>query len=199
VGAGGTLTPMTDPASGLPVYVATGVRPSAVATAVVPVNINGANFSAPFVYVANQGSNTISVYQGNPSTGVLAAVGTPVATGNGPTAMVALNDVLYVSNGVDNTISVYSISSSPTANPGTLTPIGQPVSTGTNPVAISYATVNLTTYLYVVNRQSNDVYAYAINFTTQGPAPYGSLTLIAKYAAGTAPTSVAIPYSLAGG
>jgi 6-phosphogluconolactonase (cycloisomerase 2 family) len=188
---------MTDPVSGLAIYVAAGVRPSAVATAVVPVNINGGTFSAPFVYVANQGSNNISVYQGDPSAGVLAAVGTPVAAGNGPTAMLALNDVLYVTNGVDNTISVYSISSSPTADPGTLTPIGQPVSTGTDPVAISYATVNLTTYLYVVNQQSNDVYAYAIS--TQGPAPYGSLTLVAKYAAGTAPTSVAIPYSLTGG
>jgi 6-phosphogluconolactonase (cycloisomerase 2 family) len=193
VGSGGALTGPNNP-------IPTGSNPSAIVAQVLSVIINAAIVYEPFVYVANHGSNDISMYQGN-AFGGLAALGTPVATGNGPTSMVIVNGaLLYVANGLDNTISAYAISPSQTANTGTLTSLGlPPVATGTTPVAMTSAFVNLTTYLYVVNSQSNDVYVYSVTGTTGGTLPFGTLTLVGKYAVGSAPTSVTVPFASGGG
>ena len=184
--------------------IASGVNPSAVATDVLMTGFVGASFWEPYVYVANQGSNTISVYQGDYTTGVLAPLGEALAAGNGPTALALVSGgLLYVANGADNTISAYSIATS-LSNTGTLTPLGITVATGTNPVAMSYAVVGNasfinTTYLYVVNNQSNDVYVYRVTTTAGGTIPYGTLTPIGKFAVGSAPTSIAIPFALSSG
>jgi 6-phosphogluconolactonase (cycloisomerase 2 family) len=197
VATDGTLSLVTNPL-GLPGGnpVAAGTNPSAVATYISPAAPNV--FSAPYVYVANQGSNNISVYQGDANSGLLAALGSPIAAGNGPTALVVVPpNLLYVANGLDNTVSAYSISTA-APNTGLLTPLGSSVATGANPVALTFAFINISSaYLYVVDSQSNDVYAYLIT-TTAGPA-YGSLTFVGKYAVGTAPTSVAVPYNVFGG
>jgi 6-phosphogluconolactonase (cycloisomerase 2 family) len=202
VASDGTLTLASNP-TGLPGTnpVAAGTNPSAVATYVSqppppPPNV----FSAPYVYVANQGSNNISVYQGDANSGLLTALGSAVAAGNGPTALVMVPpNLLYVANGLDNTVSAYSISTA-APNTGLLTPLGSGVATGANPVALTFAFVNISSaYLYVVNGQSNDVYAYLITTTVGGVPAYGSLTFVGKYAVGTAPTSVTVPYSQFGG
>jgi 6-phosphogluconolactonase (cycloisomerase 2 family) len=187
----GTLNPTNDLTTGTNT-IAAGTKPSAIATDVLFETINQVNLDVPYVYVANQTDATISAYQADPFSGALTALGSPVATGNGPTAMVEAAGFLYVANGLDNTISVYSIATSAPATPGTLTLIGT-VATGTNPAALTAATVNVTTYLYAVNTTSNDVYVYSVDFST------GALTFIAKYAVGSAPTAIAVPYSVSGG
>lgn len=207
VAGDGTLTlaspvpPSTNP-------VAAGTNPSAVAADVLTTNIASASFPVPYVYVANQGSDNVSVYQADPISGVLGAFGSPVTTGHGPTSMalIAFNnvqvlDLLYVANGLDNTISGYSIQTALSGPPGTVTPLGITVATGAHPVAMTHAFVGIsaTAYLYVVDDQSNDVYVYQITTTVGGVPAYGSLTLIGKYAVGTAPTSVTVPYTQSGG
>jgi 6-phosphogluconolactonase (cycloisomerase 2 family) len=176
--------------------VAAGTKPSAVVGQAIATNYQGADIEFPYVYVANQGSNTISVYQGIPLSGAIAAYGSPVATGNGPTSMVIINEtLLYVANGDDNTVSAYSIDTAPlSGTTGMPTPLGITVATGTHPVAVTVADVIGELYLYVVNSQSNDVYVYLVTDTATG-----ALTLVGKYAVGIAPTSVAVPFSNAGG
>jgi 6-phosphogluconolactonase (cycloisomerase 2 family) len=195
VATDGTLTLAGTPPTINP--VAAGMTPSAVATY---VSLPAAAPSTPYVYVANQGSNDISVYQGDPITGTLTAFGSPVATGNGPTAMVRVPpNLLYVANGLDNTVSGYSIGTAAPST-GVLTPLGSSVATGSHPVAMTYAPVNISSaYLYVVDGQSNDVYAYLITTSIGGVPAFGSLTFVGKYAVGTAPTSVTVPYSQFGG
>ena len=180
--------------------------PSAAVADVLTTNVAGANYPVAYVFVANQGSNTISPYQGDANTGLLNALA-PVATGNGPTSMALVRfqaapqlDLLYVANGTDNTISAYSVQTS-LAGPGALTPLGVVATTGTHPVAMTYAFVgvNSNAFLYVVNDQSNDLYVYQITTTVGAVPAYGALTLIGKYAVGTAPTSVTVPFTQSGG
>jgi 6-phosphogluconolactonase (cycloisomerase 2 family) len=199
VGATGALTFITDPAAPITNPIAAGTNPSAVVTDALTVTVNAVSFDVPYVYVANQGSNNIFVYEGSVNDGSLTQFGGPVATGNGPTAMVVvLQELLYVANGTDNTISAYSITTSPTANTGTLTPLGLTVAAGTKPVALTQALVGNNQYVFAVNNQSNDVYVYQVTTATGGALPFGTLTLVGKYAVGTAPTSVAVPVAPTG-
>jgi 6-phosphogluconolactonase (cycloisomerase 2 family) len=195
-----TLIP-TDPAAGLPNPVATGVKPSAVAATTINVGVPGTttDIETPFVYVANQTDDTITMYSGN-ATNYNAPIGLPKAfgtvnTGRGPTSLAVIGNLLYVANGLDNTVEAYSIDTSTTATTGTLTRLNLTFPTGTDPVFLQYAYVDYAPYLYVVNALSNDLYVYAV--TTEGTEaqPLGTLTLVGKYAVGTAPTSVAAPYT----
>ena len=188
--------------------IAAGTTPSAVVADVLTTNVAGANFPVAYVFVANQGSNSIFAYQGDSNTGLLNAP-TSVATGNAPTSMALVRfqsgqpDLLYVANGADNTISAYSVQTAVTGTPGALTSLGVMATTGpgTHPVAMTYAFVgaNDLPYLYVVNDQSNDLYVYQITNAVGGVPAFGSLTLVGKYAVGTAPTSVTVPFTQAGG
>ncbi len=84
---------------------AAGMSPSAVT-----VSPNGS-----FLYVSNQGANTVSGYTITPGTGVLvplgANVGNPFATGMSPSAVTVSpnGSFLYVSNQESNTVSGYAI------------------------------------------------------------------------------------------
>ena len=92
--------------------------------------------SGRFVYVANQGSNNVSAYTINQTTGALSPIpGSPFAVGNGPVfvAVDMSGSFVYVTNQGDNTVSAFSI------NPasGALTPVaGSPFNTGTAPVSV---------------------------------------------------------------
>ena len=81
-----------------------------------------------FLYAANVSSRTISVYSINPLTGVLTAVGTPVASGaNGTNGLFfhPSGNYLYATNQSGNSISAFSV-----AGDGTLTAItGSPFAT----------------------------------------------------------------------
>jgi 6-phosphogluconolactonase len=90
-----------------------------------------------FVYVANQGSNNISAFALEGTTGALTPLaGSPFAAGNQPSS-VAIDPTgmfAYVVNTGAGTVSVYAID----ATSGALTPIsGSPVAKGTQPAAIA--------------------------------------------------------------
>jgi 6-phosphogluconolactonase len=71
------------------------------------VDPNGA-----FLYAANNGSNTVSVYSIDTTSGALASAGLPIATGSGPLALTIdpSDSFLYVANLASNSVSAYSIS-----------------------------------------------------------------------------------------
>ena len=79
---------------------ATGTKPASVAV----------NPSGKFAYAANWGSNDISVYTINATTGALTA-GTAVAAGTNPSSVAVepAGKFVYVANEIDSTISVYTI------------------------------------------------------------------------------------------
>jgi 6-phosphogluconolactonase (cycloisomerase 2 family) len=87
--------------------------------------------------VANNSSDDVSVYTINPTTGALAAVGTPVTAGTDPVSVAVdpTGRFAYVANFGSGNVSVYSIN--PTT--GALTAVGTSVGTGTCPVSIALA------------------------------------------------------------
>ena len=152
-----------------------------------------ANFSSSFTavsmaYAANQGSNDVSAYTINPTTGALTAItGSPFVAGTTPLSMAGdpTAKFAYVANYFNgaggNSVSAYAIN--PTT--GALTAVtGSPFAAGTNPRSV---TVDPTgRFAYAANQNSNNVSAYTINGTT------GALTPItgSPFAAGASPVSV---------
>jgi 6-phosphogluconolactonase len=149
-----------------------------------------------FSYVANAGDNTISAYTVDATSGALAAVGTPLATGTSPHAIVGTQDKKYVfvGNEGSNDLSAFAVSSAS----GALTAVpGSPFAAGTDPKALALldtrplyplGTCCLGTYLYVANAGSDTVSAFAVDPST------GSLTPLspATFATGKGPSSIAV-------
>ena len=96
------------PIAGSP-FASTGTTP--VAAVVDP---NGT-----YLYVANNGSNNVSVYSIDNATGALTSAGEPIAAGNGPFAVLVdpADQFLYVANMKDNTVSVFVIDSGRDSRP----------------------------------------------------------------------------------
>jgi 6-phosphogluconolactonase (cycloisomerase 2 family) len=104
----------------------------------------------------------MSVFAISSTTGALAAVGIPVATGVNPVSVTveSMGRFAYVVNQGSNTVSTFSIN----GTTGGLTAVGSPLATGGLPVSV---TVDLTgRWVYVANFGSNDVSAYTIDQTT---------------------------------
>ncbi len=124
----------------------------------------------PFVYVANQGSDDVSVFQFNTGTGVLTALagstGNPFSAGTGPFAVTVDSalEFVYVANFTSNNISAFSLNSTT----GVLTPLiaatGNPFPTETNPASIVVAPNGQ--FAYVANSGSNTVSAYTVDPNT---------------------------------
>ena len=95
----GALTPLT----GSTYTVAAGSSTQLAAVAVDP--------TGRFLYVTFAADDTISEFSIDPTTGELTAIGTPVATGNGPAdvKIEPSGHFLYVANNVDNTVGEYLI------------------------------------------------------------------------------------------
>ena len=144
-----------------------------------------------FAYVANAADNTVSAYNVDPTSGVLAAVGTPVATGGtSPHAIVGTADkkFVFVGNEGSNDISAFAV------NPasGALTPVpGSPFAAGTDPKALALWEAD-ETYLYVANAGSDTLSAYAVDTNTGALTPLTSAT----FATGKAPSSIAADATL---
>ncbi len=146
----------------------------------------GQALATQFAYVANYGSNNVSVYTIDP-TGVLTA-GTPVAAGTNPQSVTVdpSGRFAYVANYGSNNVSVYSIN--PTT--GALT-AGAPVAAGAYPVSVTVDPSGKFAYVAnygtgnIQNSVSGNVSMYAINHTT------GALT-----AAGTPVATGTNPYSV---
>ena len=140
----------------------------------VTVVCNLAVASGHFAYAANAGDNTISVYSIETS-GALTAIGTPVATGTSPYAIVGSPDKkhVYVVNEVSNNISAYAVD----AMSGALTQIaGSPFPAGTDPQALAFDPTGA--YLYVANKGSNYLSAYAVDASTGVLTPLSTPTYL---------------------
>ncbi len=153
---------------------------------------------AGFAYVTNVADNTLSAYSIDATTGALAAIGTPTATGVSPYATVGVETyysgvlafmypkqfVVFVGNEGSNDVSAFAVNNTT----GALTAVpGSPFAAGTDPKAMALYGSGA---LYVANAGSNNVSAYSIDQDTGALAPLspGPSTI----ATGKSPTSVVV-------
>ena len=144
---------------------------------------------AEYSYVTNAADNTLSSYSIDPTTGALAVVGTPIATGASPNAIVGVDygegkSFVYVGNAGSNDISAFAVDS--TTGALTATP-GSPFAAGIAPQAMSL----YGGFLYVANAGSDNVSVYTIDARNTGalaPLSPGPSTI----ATGKSPTSIVL-------
>jgi len=146
-----------------------------VGTGLSPVAIT-IDPSSQFVYVANNGDNTVSAYSLTLASPYLTPIGSPIAAGSAPSAVLAepYGRYLYVANGGDNTISAFSID----ALSGALTSISGTFSTVTGPGALGVS--NDGKYLYVTGKAAGELQQFTINadgtLTNAGGTGLGTAT-----------------------
>ena len=149
--------------------------------------------SGKFLYVANQGQNTISAFQVTDSGTLTPLPGSPFAAESAPSGVTIdpSGKYLYVANSGSNNVSAFVICA--TALPGCGSPDGSlvavpgsPFSAGLGPVALAVDPSD--NFLYVVDANSNQLSGYRINPST------GALTSLATTAVstGTLPFAIAI-------
>ena len=141
--------------------IAAGTIPALPAPISIAVDPTGT-----FAYVANSGSNDVSMYTINATTGALTSIGM-IATGTDPVSVAVdpAGEFAYVTNSGSNDVSMYTIN----ATSGTLTPIGT-IAVGSTPNSIAIHPSGK--FAYVTNYNSNEVSIYSIEAAT------GALTLI---------------------
>jgi len=153
---------------------------------VTNVLVNCTTNPSRFVYVANDASNSISIYTIDATTGALTAVANLSVSAGSP-HFLAVNPqgrYLYMTNGGSNSVSVYAID----AGTGALTAVsGSPFPTGNNPSSAAIHPGG--TLIYVTNQSDATISAYS-----QDPAS-GALAAVAgsPFATGSNPVSVAAP------
>jgi 6-phosphogluconolactonase len=145
-----------------------------------------------YSYVANTADNTVSAYSVDANTGALTIVGTPVATGTSPGAIVATSDrrIVFVADSTSNDVSAYTVD--PATGALAAAP-GSPFAAGTKPEAmIAIDSLAGPSYLLVANAASDTVSLYNI-LASGALMPSGSL------GPATGPTSPALhdPTSIA--
>jgi 6-phosphogluconolactonase (cycloisomerase 2 family) len=113
----------------------------------------------PFLYVANYGSNNISIFSIGITGGGLTPVGTRTSLGTGPFAIAVdpWSRFAYVANRDSGNIAVFTINQST----GELIATAPPVAVGAKPVALSVDPSGR--FLFVANNGSNNVRAFTIN------------------------------------
>jgi|GEM_PF-1580057 len=133
-----------------------------------------------FAYVANNNSNTVSMYTVDGTTGELRHSGY-VVTGTNPNSVTVdpSGKFVYVANNGSSNVSVYTINQTT----GALT-AGTMVAAGTAPRAVTIDPSGK--FAYVANQASNDISVYTIDQST------GALTAGTTVAAGTGPISVTV-------
>jgi 6-phosphogluconolactonase len=116
-----------------------------------------------FIFIANRGSNNISVFSVNSSNGFLTPVpGSPFPAGAAPVALASGDGFLFAANSGSNNVSVYTINTG-AGSGGFLTPVAaSPFATGVMPSALVYFSPTL----YVANSGSNDVSAFTVTLST---------------------------------
>ena len=150
-----------------------------------------------FSYVTNAGSDTVSAFSIDATTGAFASVGPPASAHRSPSAIDSTRDkkYLYASNSGSNDVSAFSVD----ASSGALTAVpGSPFAAGTSPRAVSVYTASFSTsrgghhgflsYLYVANAGSDNLSAYQIDQSTGVPTPLSP----AAYATGSGPSAMAV-------
>ncbi len=129
-----------------------------------------------FAYVTNAGSNNVSAYTINLTTGALTAIaGSPFAGRcQSSWSVITFNltssgNFAYVANQNSNNVSAYSVD----ATTGALTAIaGSPFAAGANPSVVNIRSSATGFFAYVANQNSNNVSAYSVDATT-GALLYG--------------------------
>jgi 6-phosphogluconolactonase (cycloisomerase 2 family) len=122
-----------------------------------------------FAYVTNSGSNNVSMYSINATTGVLTSGGlidagtTPLSVAVDPAGKFA-----YVVNFNSNDVSMYTIN----ATTGALTSIGT-IAAGMSPTSIAVHPSGK--FAYVTNSASNEVSMYSIDSATGTLTPIGTI------------------------
>ncbi len=140
-----------------------------------------------FAYVVNRGSNNVSAYGIDATTGTLAAIaGSPFPVGTLPVAIAAdqTGHFVYVVNQADETISAFTIDHSS----GALTPVtGSPFASGSGPTSVAIDPTS--SFIYVTNGAANTLSEYAIT------AVSGALTAVpgSPFPTGASPSSVVVP------
>ena len=131
-----------------------------------------------YVFVGNEGSNDISAFAVNNTTGALTAVpGSPFAAGTDPQAM-ALSDgyalsgfYLYVANAGSDNVSAYTIDAS-TGALAPLSPGPSTIATGKTPTSVVVVT-GASVIVYVANHGgSNDISAFYNDLTPVPGSPF---------------------------
>jgi len=137
---------------------------------------------AEYSYVTNAADNTLSSYSVDATTGALAIIGTPIATGASPYAIVGTSDkrFVFVTNHGGNGVSAFTFD--PITDALTDVP-GSPFAAGTDPQAMA---LYGSSYLYVANAGSDNVSGYVIDPNT------GALAGLVTTATGKNPTSIAV-------
>jgi 6-phosphogluconolactonase len=182
----GSLTEVT----GAPFRVAPALSPSGTGPSAVAVTPDG-----KFLYVANEFDGTVTTFSVDTTSGALTN-GQIVLVGTAPSGMAITPDggFLYVSNSGSSNVSAFAICnqivtscSVPTSPDGTLTPVaGSPFSAGLGPTSI--ATAPSGKFLYVVDRQSNQISEYKLATGTGVLTPNTQ----ASISTGGTPTSLTI-------
>ena len=140
-----------------------------------------------YVFVGNEGSNDVSAFAVNSTTGALTAVpGSPFPAGTDPQAMLFAGSYLYVANAGSDSVSAYTID----ASTGALAPLSSgpsTIATGKTPTSI----VTFNGNVFVANHGgSNDISVFSMD-TIMGT---GVLTPVAgsPFLAGGNPLSLAV-------
>lgn len=116
-----------------------------------------------FVFIANQGSNNISVFSVRSADGFLTPVpGSPFSAGPAPVAMAMGDGLFFAANSGSNTVSVYTVNTGAGAGPFLKQVPGSPFAAGSAPSALVYQSPTL----YVANADSNNVSAFAVTLQT---------------------------------
>ena len=144
-------------------------------------------YTPRFAYTANIGSNNISGFSINSSTGALAGIaGSPFPSPSSASPAFIATDpkgtLAYAANFSTNNVSGYAISKAS----GALTPLASPASAGTAPVAIAVDPTGR--FVYTANQGSNDTSGFTVDPMT------GALTGIAgsPFSVGLGPSAVTI-------
>ena len=139
-------------------------------------------------YVANAGDSTVSAYTVDATSGALAAVGTPVATGMSPHAIVGTQDRTYVfvGNEGSNDISAFAVNFAS----GALTPVpGAPFAAGIDPKAMALSPEGC---LYVANAGSDTLSVYGVDPSSGALLSPMSALEPGRFATGKGPSSIAV-------
>jgi 6-phosphogluconolactonase (cycloisomerase 2 family) len=112
-----------------------------------------------YVYAALPSSNQVGIYREDPYSGVLTQISqSPYAAGNGAESVVVhpSNLIMYVSNAVDNTISLFDLASN-----GTVSEVTPRTTSGSTPAILAMDPGG--NYLYEGDWGSNSITVYSIN------------------------------------
>jgi len=171
---------------------------NAPASAIAPISM-ATDSGGKFLFVANQSSDTISVFAIS-GTSLTEVAGSPFPTGANPTgvAVAPNSNFVYVTNDVNGTVSGYTFDANSGAITGTVP--GSPYTVGATPSALAFATpqngnAQGMTFLYVTSFASNNVSGFVSCVAASAVclAADGSLVSVgAPVSSGLGPTAATV-------